>query len=319
MTSPKSPGLQNPAVFGCDVGKREIVVHDWNGAATSTVPNEAAALAVFATSLPDDAFVVCEATGGYETLLLEALATAARQVHRAHPRKVKAFIRSLGTLAKTDALDARALARYGCERHATLERWQMPDASRQRLHALIMARADLVAQKTALNNRLKAPGAEAVAALMTPLVDGLNAALHAIEAEIQRLLRTDKTLATAARALTAIRGIGATTAASLIALMPELGSLNRKTAAALAGLAPHPNQSGTKDRYRRTKGGRPQVKRCLFMAALTASKHNPDLKDFYNRLIKGGKKPIVALTAVMRKLVIIANATLRHANTVQVS
>jgi transposase len=314
MTSP-----QSPAVFGCDVGKREIVVHDWNGATTHTLPNQAQALAAFAASLPNNAFVVCEATGGYETVLLEALAHAGRQAHRADPRKAKAFIRSFGALAKTDALDARALARYGCERHATLERWRIPDAARQRLQALIMARADLVAHRTALNNRLKAPGVAAIAGLLKPLADGLKAALHAIEADIQRIIRANKPLACDARTLAGIPSIGPLTAASLIALMPELGSLNRKTAAALAGLAPHPNQSGAKDGYRRTKGGRPQVKRTLFMAALTAARHHPSLKDFYNRLIANGKKPILALTAIMRKLIVIANATLKHAHAQKVS
>ena len=104
----------------------------------------------------------------------------------------------------------------------------------------------------------------------------------------------------------------AATAAALIALMPELGRLNRRKAAALAGLAPHPRQSGATDAYRSTKGGRPEVKRVLFMAALSAAKHNTDLRLFYKKLIANGKKPLVALTAVMRKLVVICNAMLRQ-------
>ena len=109
----------------------------------------------------------------------------------------------------------------------------------------------------------------------------------------------------------AIPGIGQTTAAALIALMPELGSLPRRKAAALAGLAPHPRQSGASEGYRKVRGGRPDVKRVLFMAALSASRNNPALRAFYDRLVENGKKPLVAITAIMRKLVVIANAKLK--------
>jgi transposase len=101
--------------------------------------------------------------------------------------------------------------------------------------------------------------------------------------------------------------------------MPELGSLPRRQAAALAGLAPHPNQSGQTDAYRRTRGGRPEIKRVLFMAAISAAKHNPTLSAFYKRLLSTGKKPLVAITAIMRKLVVIANAKLKTASPLQVS
>lgn len=110
-----------------------------------------------------------------------------------------------------------------------------------------------------------------------------------------------------------IAGIGQTTAAQLAALMPELGTLGRRQAAALAGLAPHPRQSGSNDAYRRTRGGRPEIKQTLFMAALAAARHNPTLRDFYQRLKHNGKKPIVALIAVMRKIIVIANARIRDA------
>ena len=118
-------------------------------------------------------------------------------------------------------------------------------------------------------------------------------------------------IAHAVKTLVAIKGVGAKTAAALIALMPELGALGRKQAAALAGLAPHPQQSGERDAYRRTRGGRSEVRKALFMAALSARKHNPTLKPFFERLIRAGKKPMVAIVAIMRKLIVIANAKLR--------
>lgn len=309
-----------PSCFiGCDVGKSQIVFFDSQSGRSGTISNQPDDLAAFAASLDPDGLVICEATGGYESPLLAALYAAGRAAHRADARKVKAFIRSFGTLAKTDAIDARALARYGQERQATLPRWQPAEAQRATLQALVLIRRDLVAQRTACRNRLLAPGADPVRRYLGELEDCLEAQIKAIDLDIDRLLRQSRTLAGQAAILQSIAGIGPTTAAALLALMPELGSLGRRQAAALAGLAPHPRQSGSADRYRRLQGGRPEVKRVLFMAALSARTHNHTLKDFYTRLIANGKKPLVALTALMRKLIIICNAKLRPAQAADLS
>lgn len=152
-----------PSYFiGCDVGKASIVVFDSRDGRTRTVPNQGDALAAFAESLDDTGLVICEATGGHEDLLLKAMIQTGRPAHRADARKVKAFIRSFGILGKTDAIDAKVLARYGEERHAGLARWQAPDQHRDRLQALVLARRDMVAQRLACTNRLKAPGAAPV-------------------------------------------------------------------------------------------------------------------------------------------------------------
>lgn len=305
--------MTNPEYYvGCDVGKAEIVVYSSRDQTTTNLTNDPANLARFASSLDPDCLVICEATGGYETVLLEALVTAQRPVHRADARKVKAFIRSLGTLAKTDAIDARALARYGQERHDRLKCWVPGDTDQVRLHALVMARRDIVADKTAWGNRQKAPGAKAAYAMIAPILKALDDQLAAINTAIADLIQSGK-LAAKANILQAIPGIGAVTAHSLVALMPELGTLDRKQAASLAGLAPHPKQSGQSNAYRRVRGGRPILRQALFMAAMCATKHNPTLKIFYQRLIANGKKPIVALTATMRKLITIANAKIRDA------
>ena len=231
MTDPANP---NPpaapaCIIGCDVGKADIAVFDSATGQGATIANTPDALDAFAAALPPGCLVVCEATGGYEAALLDAVLRAGHAAHRADARRVKAFIRSLGTLAKTDALDARALARYGQERHDRLERWCPRDEHRQRLATLVATRSDIVRARTACTNRLKAPGAD-------------------------------------------------------------------------------PRQSGTVDAYRRTRGGRPDVRRVLFMAALSATRFNPVIAQFYKRLRDNGKKPIVALTAAMRKLITIANA-----------
>jgi transposase len=302
-----------PVYFvGCDVGKTEIVVYSSDDQSITTIDNTPASLNRFAQSLSPGCLVICEATGGYEAALLAALLAADRPAHRADARKVKAFIRSLGTLGKTDAIDARALARYGQERHDRLNLWVPSDTEQVRLHALVMARRDIVADRTAWNNRQKAPGAKAAHALIAPILKTLDAQLAAINAAIADLVQSGK-LAAKARILQAIPGIGTVTAHSLVALMPELGNINRKQAASLAGLAPHPKQSGQTNAYRRVRGGRPLVRQALFMAAMCATRHNPTLKVFYLRLIANGKKPIVALTATMRKLISIANAQIRDA------
>lgn len=224
---------------------------------------------------------------------------------------MKAFIRSFGTLGKTDAIDARALARYGQERHAMLPLWQLPESQREILQALVLTRADLVCQRVAFANRLDAPHAVHSRRFLQPVLQCLERQLAEIERAIAALVAADPALAAACHTLQSIGGVGLTTATALLALMPELGHLSNRQAAALAGLAPHPRQSGVSDGYRNTRGGRPEVKRALFMAALSAARHDPVLKRFYQRLIGNGKKKLVALTAVMRKIVVIANARLR--------
>jgi transposase len=295
---------------GCDVGKNEIAVFDSASQTAQRVANTPGTLAGFAARLDKDVLVVCEATGGYEAALLEALLAAGRAAHRADARKVKAFIRSFGTLGKNDDIDARALARYGQERHLQLPRWQPADRQRAELAALVLTRQDMVESRTAWSNRRKAPGA--VTSLIDPVCQTLDEQIRAIEAAIETLLSSCTPLRQAIATLRTIKGLGPVTAPALIALMPELGTLDRKQAAALAGLAPHPNQSGARDGYRRTRGGRPEVKRLLFLPAMTAARHDPMLSAFYQRLINSGKKPIVALVAVMRKIIVIANARLQN-------
>ena len=174
-----------------------------------------------------------------------------------------------------------------------------------------MLRRDLVEARTAWTNRRSAPTGAAVRAPLTPGTDCRGGQMKSINAEIAALIDDHALLRAANQALRTIKSIGPKVAASLLALMPELGQLNRRQAAALAGLAPHPNQSGKLDGYRRVKGGRPEIKRVLFLAALSAAKHHPALRETYQRLLERGKKPLVALVAVMRKMIIICNAVLR--------
>ena len=313
------PVIAFSRVLGCDVGKEEIVVFDSSCHRVVRLANQSETLAEFAASLDADCLVVCEATGGYELTLLAALLAAGVPAHRADARKVKAFIRSFGTLGKTDAIDAKALARYAAERGHGLPLWRARDEQRLKLQAFVLARRDLVADRLAYRNRRDAPGAEPLHAFFDRLLAGFEAEIRALDAEIKALTESCQPIAAAVKALVAIPGLGLKTAAALVALLPELGTTTNKRIAALAGLAPHPDQSGSADRYRWVRGGRPEVKRTLFMAAMVASKHHPVLKNFFQRLVNNGKKPIVAIVAVMRKLITYANAVLRDLPDLQVS
>ncbi|EIZ78119.1 transposase [Novosphingobium sp. Rr 2-17] len=289
-----------PHVIGCDVAKREIVVFDTATQATRAIANTPAALDAFAHSLDPDCLVVCEATGGYESALLAALLAHGRPAHRACARRVKAFIRSHGIQGKSDAIDARWIARYGTERHDRLARWAPVEAWRDQLRAMAGARRDLVCQRTAMGNRLKAPGAQAVAQQLRTVIAALDKAIGQLAKAMTDLVRRHTMLEATVQTLRSIPGVGPVTALELTAFMPELGTLSSRQAAALAGLAPHPRQSGNREGYRRTCGGRQTLKPTLFMAALSAARHHPQLAQFNQRLRANGKKPIVAITATMR-------------------
>jgi transposase len=266
----------------------------------------------FAVALPR-ALIVLEATGGYESALVEALLDRGWAVHRADPRAASHFIRSLGKRAKTDGLDARALARYGAERHGELRLACPQDAAQAELEVLHARRADLVAMRTAEKNRLKHPRYSALREDVRTLILTLQSHIDALEARIEALIGRSRRLAARRNVLTAVTGVGTHTANSLLACMPQLGTLTRRQAASLAGCAPHPRDSGKTTGYRRTSGGKQAVRSALFMAAMAARNFHPELKIFYQRLLQNGKKPIVALTALMRKLITILNAKLRDA------
>lgn len=306
-------------ILGCDVGDAMIVVHDTASSSIRKIPHHPGALAAFAADLDQTCLVVCEATGGYELDLLAALLAAGVPAHRADARKVKAFIRSFGTLGKTDDLDARALARYGQDRGGQLTLWRARDEQRVKLQALVLLRQDLVDDRHAYKNRRKAPGAAALAGIIDPIIEAFSTQIETLEKQIEEVVASCEAVARSVTTLTGICGVGFTTAVSLIALLPELGHASKKQIAALAGLAPHPDQSGAADRYRRTRGGRQHLKPTLFMAAMAAARHHPTLKIFFKRLIEKGKKRLVALTAVMRKIVVIANAQIKTENRRQLS
>ena len=303
--------------IGIDVGKAHFDAALYGAQVTpSRFPNSGEGFAQFikkfAAGLPE-ALVVLEATGGYETALLAELLSQRTAVHRADPLTAKHFIRSLGKRAKTDRLDALALARYGWERRDMLRPFQPKDKPLQELKTLLARRQDLLAMRIAEETRLAHPGYIDVQASLEAMLKTLNAQLEAIESRIEALLQASQQLSAKLELMTTVKSIGKRTAIVLLGHMPELGTLNRRQAASLAGCAPHPRDSGSMRGYRRTVGGRAAVKRALFMAAMCARRYNPVLRAFYERLVQNGKKPIVAIVALMRKLITILNAMLRDA------
>jgi hypothetical protein len=204
MSHPATPSR----FIGWDVGKTAIVVFDTASGRTYAVANTPEALSGFAASLEATCFVVCEATGGYERDLLAALIAAGVPACRADARKVKAFIRSFGTLGKSDAIDANALARYGLDRYAELPLWSAREPERERLQALVLARRDLVKDRLAYANRRAAPAAEPVHPYLQALVESFEAQINAIEADIKTLCAACEPIAKAVNVLVAIPGVG---------------------------------------------------------------------------------------------------------------
>lgn len=260
----------------------------------------------------DVALVVMEATGGYETELACALQAAGLPVAVVNPRQARDFAKSMGRLAKTDAVDARMLAEFAAVllRREDLERFLRPLADQQQLWlaALVTRRRQLLTMMHSERQRLQItpkglhPSIEAIVAAIKAQLDDIEAQMvaHVREhfGELDRLLQS-------------VSGIGPVASATLIAELPELGRLNRREIAALVGIAPMANDSGSSKGRRHIQGGRFEIRRVLYMAALTASRRNPVIKTFYDRLICAGKLPKVALVACMRKLLTTLNAMVR--------
>lgn len=302
---------------GLDIGKFNFIVSFYSQNETKEYDNSAEGISTFIKEnrkLLKSAFCVLETTGGYEMELLMSLSDGKFSVHRANTRKVKNFIRSYGNTAKTDALDAKALALYGFERHSKLELFKPPSKRMRALFQLIQRRKDLSQMLVAEKNRQKSPYSEVVRTSHTTIIKILESELKEINEKINQLINQSPELKKKKKILMSIPGIGEVIANELLVLLPELGQLNRRKIAALVGLAPKANDSGTYRGYRSTQPGRGGIKPMLFLAAMAARNSNSSLKEFYNQLIVRGKSKMVALVALMRKIIVIANAKLRDHN-----
>jgi transposase len=252
--------------------------------------------------------VICEASGGYERAIIAALQGSALAVSRVPANRVRQFARASGILAKTDKIDAAVLVSFGramrpvptpAQPEQTLCLREL-DAQRRHLRRLLSAEQNRLAQLS---------GAE-LRNLSRSLITKIKKQIAIIDARVATLIAHDQNLCLKAQKLTSIAGVGTRTAALLLAQMPELGTLNRRQAAALAGLAPFNRDSGSMRGKRTIFGGRRAVRTGLYMAAVAAARHNHILAPFYQRLRLAGKPPKLALTAVMRKLLVALNSAL---------
>jgi transposase len=249
-----------------------------------------------------------EASGGYERGVLRALLDAGLAARLVNPLRVRQFARACGNLAKTDAIDAAAIARFvGTVPHARPVRSRATEA----LAELVAARRQITDELTRLDNQAAHASLAVLRRIAKARADRLKRDRLMIEKAIDAALDADPELAAKAKLIRSVPGVGPVFAASLLALMPELGSLTGRQAASLLGVAPFACDSGTHRGQRRIAGGRRALRDVAYMAALVAANHNPILKAFNDRLRAAGKKPKVALVAVMRKLITTLNAILK--------
>jgi transposase len=293
-------------VLGVDIARDWIDVFVLSIGTSSRIATSD--LRVFTRGL-DNVLVVFEATGGYERPLLEALEARGVSYVRVNPRQAREFARATGRLAKTDKVDACVLAHMG--RALDLKPDVPLEPARRRLAELVARRDDLVKAATAETQRLAMAKDVYVRQDIGHMLSLLKARKLAIDAEINAAIRAIAELAEQQERLRSAPGIGPATAAVLLARLPELGHVDRRAIASLAGLAPHACDSGQRRGKRHVWGGRADVRRALYLAAFVASRFNPDLKAMRQRLQDAGKPLKVAIIAVARKLLTILNAMVR--------
>ena len=298
--------------IGIDISKDHLDVFTLPDAAGERFSNSAvglSALLKWIGSTTPVARVVYEATGAYHRLLEATLAPAGLPLSKINPRQARRFAEAAGVLAKTDRVDATMLARFGVALAPapTPLRGEALDEIRE-LH---LARRALVKDRTAAKNRQAVARLPVLKHQLARRLQQIDRQLKVIDAEIDRRIQADPDLSERMNILTSIPGISTITAIAILVEMPEIGQLTAKQAASLAGLAPMTRQSGTWRGRAAIRGGRATLRQALYMPALVAMRFNPDLKAKYQSLIAIGKPAKVAITALMRKLIVIANALVR--------
>jgi transposase len=296
---------------GVDVAKNHLDTFIFDQVGVAQYANEPSGWSALQQALAklNTCCVVIEATGGLEIPLVQALAEAGLAVAVVNPRQVRDFARARGILAKTDKLDAQVIAEFA---HAVnLQPRSLKNEQLRDLSGLVMRRQQLLEMLTAEQNRLRtAPGA--LHKQLREHIQWLKERLKSNDRERDHLIKNSPLWQAKANLLRSAPGVGPGLSSSLIADLPELGTLNRREIAALAGLAPFNRDSGTLRGRRAIWGGRSRVRNMLFMATLSATRHNPVIKAFYQKLIHAGKPHKVAMTACMRKFLVILNTMMKY-------
>lgn len=314
MTSLPNPTSDTRVTVGIDVAKATVEVAISGRQRTLALSNDEAGYAALLAELSslNVGLVLLEATGGFELACATALQLAGLAVAVVNPRQARDFARAMGYLAKTDRIDAAVLADMARTLLARADLSKlvkpMPDAQQLELQALVTRRRQLMAMKLAEDHRMKMPGVRQRRSLNT-IIKALDREIARVDKDLQAFVGANH--AELAALLDSVKGVGKATISTLLAEVPELGKLSGREVSALVGVAPINRDSGTMRGKRSIFGGRPDVRRVLFMAALVASRHNPVIKAFYQRLLAAGKPKKVALVACMRKLLTILNAMVR--------
>lgn len=253
----------------------------------------------------DPALVVIEATGKWHRQVQRSLFASNIPITVADPLRVRLFAKASGILAKTDRVDARVLALFGLTMSPALR--PPASAAMEELKEIVVARESAVAEETGLKNQLAAGTSVFLKRHLQRRIERIGKDIESLEREILKRIRADEALAGRYKILTSIPGFGFVTATTLLACLPELGDCDVKQIAMLSGLAPIANDSGERRGVRIVRGGRPALRRILYLAALSAARVNPQGKTFYQRMTGAGKPKKVALIALARKLVVLAN------------
>lgn len=300
-------------VIGVDVSSEKLDISDSAGLLPASIPNSVAAVqSQLVRKLKSDSatLVVCEATGGYEHCMVDALLDAEIPVAIANPRQVRDFAKGHGYLEKSDVIDARVIRQFGEDVKVTLAPKRTEEEKRHQ--ALVRRRFQVLQLLSQEQNRLGNAVDKLSRSWLTQTISHLKKQLQQIDKQLAKMLAERAKKDPKVEILSSVPGVGAVTVSTLIVELPELGALNRGQVAKLVGVAPIIQQSGRNDKKRRVRGGRSQVRKVLYMAALVATRHNPVIKAFYLRLLARGKLKKVALVAAMRKLLTILNDMVRN-------
>jgi len=303
--------MEGEVVVGIDVSKATLDIALLPGEEVFSQEHSSPGVATLVERLKRVApvLVVLEASGGLETALVAELAAAGLPVAVVNPRQVRDFARATGQLAKTDPLDARVLARFGERIRPELR--ELPDEQTRQLKALVVRRRQLVEMMVAEHNRLdRAP--KVLHPQLRRHIDWLRKQVRTLDHDLDQQLRNSPVWREKEKLLRSVPGVGPVACSTLIAGLPELGSLPRRQIAALVGVAPLNRDSGIMRGRRMVWGGRAEVRTALYMSTVVAVRFNPVLKSFYLRLRAAGKSPKIALIACMRKLLVILNAIVKH-------
>jgi len=307
----KGSTMKPCSVAGVDVSKLQLDVCTRPADAVSSVPNDLDGIhRLIRQFQQDNVQLVCvESTGGLEALLVRQLHEAGIPVAVVNPRQIRDFAKALGRLAKTDRLDAQTIALFA----EKIEPQPTPPRSEnaEKLRALTTRRDQVRRLLTQEQNRLDRTADKLVRKLIEKALGFYQKQLQTLDKEIAQVLEADEELQATARIVQSVPGIGATTAALLVAELPELGSITRGQVAALVGVAPRNRDSGTMRGKRTTGGGRKSLRCALFMPTLVAARYNPVIQAFYRHLLNQGKAKMTALIACMRKLLVILNSLVK--------